>query len=904
MSTHGKEPGSQAFPQVRNLEIRGTWDGEVSGPARLRISLEVHCIPNTQIQVLDTRPASVLFDSASGHFQSESGQNSQPSGCSHRSSLSELFESINPESEAAPMSPKGFSRLLDTANEHSLPEACDEMSSSSLPPIPVHENIATREVSFWPTERFPDLCPNFTKRDDHTRMLNLGKRSATDACLSDAATDEEGDQPGQKTPPKDAIHKSNISDRHLCIQSNLVQLDAANHPRPCSSQGKASKPTALLETAADIQQRSSSEGCLTCTYYMENLDNQSETMVASTTYAQGEQTFRSTSTTKNPGKLQEINVNEHATVLDLTGHARFNSDCGSVTTSQQMSPSSDTTPAGKPETDLEPNLSIGQTSLLDMEQGAGSEADTFELGPLEDHNHYSGDTHKHDDCEFCASKPEIKVIDGVLLVQNPANVRAGIYKIAIIVSIFLLGEAPGGWYDLVIPGLPDMTTGESGFILFLIPEKYGVEFRTTNLRRYKMIEDCLFAEFIHKGDLVVPMRSFDQLNYGIVKDFVLDHEIKASPLLNSIIDGNTSTQPGLSVRYHAICSLRLQQRCFWAEKCCFFLKLDGGPEGYFQCRLQPHNVGIQMITLPANGGSSSIGVSRLRIICSPRDFGVFCITWLVNISFTANHWLPRVHPGTTSNAKERSRSQLRATFARMHVDVVTKEEGYRCIIPTLEGKDEVGPQTVEAWVDCDESERPEQPSHSQHKIPSVNEIPEALGVVWTSVTDSFPTWITSQKGLLFLILGVSFTVCGTLGFLILSHAYSKVLHYPWNATTQRNLHLLDESEIDGQILGGGEPGLECNFVEHLFKQTPGSIGSALRFKGDDTSDNVVSNDQEPVGVVESCKELEEQVAAEDQSAQTVDAPGAELSPVLGKEFALRDKIDYLLGWKGPVEHAA
>lgn len=43
MSTPELEPEPLGSPQVRNLEIRGTWDGEVNGRAELRISLEVGC---------------------------------------------------------------------------------------------------------------------------------------------------------------------------------------------------------------------------------------------------------------------------------------------------------------------------------------------------------------------------------------------------------------------------------------------------------------------------------------------------------------------------------------------------------------------------------------------------------------------------------------------------------------------------------------------------------------------------------------------------------------------------------------------------------------------------------------------------------------------------------------------
>ncbi|RMZ40267.1 hypothetical protein AFCA_004067 [Aspergillus flavus] len=114
MSTPELEPVPQGSPQVRNLEIRGTWDGEVNGRAELRISLEVQSTPNTQIQILDTRSPTVLLCKASIQFLSEKwGQNSQPSEVAPQSPLFEFFEPIYPDGEGACMNFEGFPETPD-----------------------------------------------------------------------------------------------------------------------------------------------------------------------------------------------------------------------------------------------------------------------------------------------------------------------------------------------------------------------------------------------------------------------------------------------------------------------------------------------------------------------------------------------------------------------------------------------------------------------------------------------------------------------------------------------------------------------------------------------------------------------------------------------------------------------
>ncbi|KAB8242259.1 hypothetical protein BDV35DRAFT_31045 [Aspergillus flavus] len=900
MSTPELEPVPQGSPQVRNLEIRGTWDGEVNGRAELRISLEVQSTPNTQIQILDTRSPTVLLCKASIQFLSEKwGQNSQPSEVAPQSPLFEFFEPIYPDGEGACMNFEGFPETPDPINDHSLGKAHSETSSTTRVLHPDHEVDSSIESSLLPDGHSPGLRPNFAKRGNQTRMLNLGKRSATDACLTDVDSNIMYARPNRNSPYNGAIPNLDTPDYRLDVLEQTAQLeigdtmDNISQQRSYSLRGNHSKPVLLSEIAVGVKQAFDAGICLIGAHYMQSPDGSHEKK-AGTSLPRDEEMLHTTSATKDLCKIKDGDIDGHDT--SLTNLVNLNISQERVSNGPLMSPTSGTGSEGELGTDLGDYPSTRPASLLDIEQEAGSDPDTCERNSIGLYEHNSLDTHEPERLVFPEIEPEINMVDEILFVQHPANVRAGVYKVVVTVSIALLRKTPSDWYDLVIPGLPKLETGKSGFILFLIPDKYGVEFRTTYLRRFRMVEDCLFAEFVDKRDLVIPMRSFDQRNYGIIKDFVVDQEIEARPFLSSVSENNKHTQPGLSVRYHAMCSLRLHERCFWAEKCCFFLDLDGGPEGFFQCRLQPPDTSLQVVYIPSSS-SYSIGVSHLQIICSPKDLGMFCITWLVNMPFPARNWLPRIYPGSASNANERDKSQLRATFTRLYANASTGEQSYRCILSALEREDETNGGSSEAVDGGDQSEDLERTFGFQHMNPVIKAMSMPLRAVWTSINDPMPTWIASWEDFVVLILGVTFTVCGTLGCLLLSHACSRVFHRPWEPAIGANAGL---SKVDGQIPGCGEPSSEYNnFTEELFHETPDNIDSASLFDNNNTSNHISLDQQEAIDLEEDVKEVEEQVQEEEQ-AVAASAPDVES----GKDFSLRDQIDHLLGWKGPIDRMA
>ncbi|KAE8374740.1 hypothetical protein BDV26DRAFT_269334, partial [Aspergillus bertholletiae] len=858
MSTPEPEPELQGAPHVRNLEIRGLWDGEVNGRAEIRISLEVLGTPNTQIQILDTRSPTVLLCNASVQFLSEEwGQNSEPSETPSQNPLFEFFEPIDPDGNGARMNIGGCSGIPNPINEHSFFKAHSE--ARSTPRVLYHDNeVHCSTENLLIDEYSHGLRPNFAKRDDQTKVLNLGKRSATDAFLIDIASDLEDAPPDRKTSCSYAIHNPDTPDQPPDILERTAQpnindtMENISQQRPYSSQVDHIKLSLRPELAVGMKQECDAEICLTGAYLVQSPDSSHETIKADSNILQDGERLHPTLITENLCKIKDIAIDNTNTVP--TNPIYSNIDQETASNSLSTPSDSGTGPVRELETHLGDNPSIKLTS--NSEQEAGSNPDACERNPTEDYEHNPIDTHKSNPRQSSENEPGLNIVDDILFVQHPANVRAGIYRVVVAVSIILLRETPNDWHDLVIPGLPKLKMGESGLILFLIPDKYGVEFRTMNLRRFRMVEDCLFAEFVDKKDLVIPMRSFDQRNYGIVKDFVVDQEIEARPLLNIVSEDKNLIQLGLPVRYHAMCSLKLHDRCFWAERCCFFLDLDGGPEGFFQCRLQPSDTSLQVVYIPSSS-SCSTGVSHLQIICSPRDLRMFCITWLANMSFPARNWLPRIYPGSTSSANERGRSQLRATFTRLYANVSTGNQSYQSIKSALEREDETSTGYSEAVDSGDHSEVPEQMFGPQHTNPVIKAISRTLRAVWTPTIDSILIWTESRNNLLILALGIVFAVCGTLGFFLLSNAYSRTLCRPWGAVIETNAGLLDNLRVDGLVPGCEGPISEYNNVTaELFKQTPDDIDGASLFGNDDTSNHISSDQQE---ATEDPKEAEEQV---------------------------------------------
>ena len=259
-------------------------------------------------------------------------------------------------------------------------------------------------------------------------------------------------------------------------------------------------------------------------------------------------------------------------------------------------------------------------------------------------------------------EPKLDLVEQTLVVSNPLRADFATYKITMTAEVELQKGRMGDWSHLKVPGLPRMKNGENGWFLFQIPESVGMEFRTTSFGTHKFVEDCFLAELVQSGDLNIPLRLCPRSFYGTLGDFTVDQEIQSEHVTHK------HSQQRMVV-YNAVCSLRLYKRCFFSERCSFYLWIDGGPEGDYHCDMNSTSGTPAFYRLPS--GDRPIGVSCIHIVCSPRDLGAFCVSWCVECRCNEGlEWLPRVFSGPTLTSGDKS--HLREVMSRLSKSYVTK----------------------------------------------------------------------------------------------------------------------------------------------------------------------------------------------------------------------------------------
>ena len=256
-----------------------------------------------------------------------------------------------------------------------------------------------------------------------------------------------------------------------------------------------------------------------------------------------------------------------------------------------------------------------------------------------DHTETPPAVHLHSDSSPQAwpttyGEPRILYEDGFLSIVCPPNLRPGTYRATIILHLTLERASPRGWLNFVIPGLPRLQDNESGYLYFWTPPGQGLEVRTMHLRRYTIVESCMMGQFPILEKLVIPVRPCDGQFYGFLKDFQVNQMIRTDIVRN---EGDMSV-----VKYHAICSINMIQRTFWAEKCGLTLYIYGGPDGEFSCHLHEPRDRTQTVHLNSVPGNRT-GISYLQIVCSPRILDMFTITWEALVPrASVSMWMPRI----------------------------------------------------------------------------------------------------------------------------------------------------------------------------------------------------------------------------------------------------------------------
>lgn len=243
------------------------------------------------------------------------------------------------------------------------------------------------------------------------------------------------------------------------------------------------------------------------------------------------------------------------------------------------------------------------------------------------------------------NSPRLVLANGVFSIRCPVGTEPGSYDVSITLLLNLQKGRPRDWWELVIPGLPRLSSNDHGYVYFRTPSDHGIEVRTTHFKRHTLIDSCLMAQFLIPSKIVIPFRPCDAEFYGFLRDF------KVTQVIHADMESDGESDVCL-VKYNAVCSIDLIQRDFWAKQCGFFLYAYGGPQGEFTCHLQQSQEKLPTIHLDADP-DTPIGVSEVQVICAPASLALFVVAWDVRLPRKSAHaWMPRVKASLDSGSAE------------------------------------------------------------------------------------------------------------------------------------------------------------------------------------------------------------------------------------------------------------
>lgn len=169
-------------------------------------------------------------------------------------------------------------------------------------------------------------------------------------------------------------------------------------------------------------------------------------------------------------------------------------------------------------------------------------------------------------------EPELALENGIVYLKTPLRISPMVYKIVITFEVVLRKGKSTDWWELDLRGLPTLAHSELGYIYFRSNPGQGIEFATSPFKRSTVVENCLMALFTPGMNLVVPLRQCSAEHYGFISDY------KINSILHSEIFPQTS---GYEIEYTAVCSVDLINHRFLSEQCSFHMYVHGAPEGRY-----------------------------------------------------------------------------------------------------------------------------------------------------------------------------------------------------------------------------------------------------------------------------------------------------------------------------------
>ncbi|KAL1988759.1 hypothetical protein VTN96DRAFT_7643 [Rasamsonia emersonii] len=509
--------------------------------------------------------------------------------------------------------------------------------------------------------------------------------------------------------------------------------------------------------------------------------------------------------------------------------------------------------------------------------------------------------------------PEVVLEHGHLLLRNGSAVRRALYKVTFNASI-LLKPGSDGWLSLLIPGLPKTSNGDHGALSFDIPPDRGIEFRTSGLHASKIDHHCFQARFPIVERLDLSFRLVDWKRYTL-PSFEMEQEIRADSM--TVKNKLQPDRSQLWVSYHALCSLQVHEVCFWAEKCSFAVHVDGGPQGQFQCELEPRP-GLQVIRLDAKG-ERPIGVSHLEVVCAPSSLESFGITWSVKLeSSKSSTWLPRIYPAL-STTYAREGNHLRRMFDNVEAITLTDDEDPHEFV-TYKDED------VQSTSSSEMVMYPQDDTSAAEIVPVVRRSPfDRITAAWEDLILNLrreplvaerPTPIQKAVALLVFIF---YFLAG------LSRMQGNLGYSPWSLEnmTAGAFFGVDNSQqtfrdrfmnfsIGTERLREAVLGNICKGAGNIPDGEHTHVASETNVKqgepeNDESSANTLSRNQMEMDAAKEPSSTDEVGIMPVGDAALTERESNVLDTVIGSNeasqptWSLRDKMDYFLGWRGPVD---
>ncbi|KAL4872967.1 hypothetical protein BDV12DRAFT_182603 [Aspergillus spectabilis] len=869
-----------------DLEIRCTWSGLYEELANLRISLKVKCIPDTRLQLLNVRDPTLFFEDSfierlpqtehDVEFEDEADTPQSPlfgfsplAGCGHdRADSPSRCES---PSDASHISPAGSS-MEETEEPYAGSESTHhdaELESESFV-SPMCSAVANLDVSM------PE-SPTASR-----------KRSASDADLSDSELyDNSGvlkDVTNRKARQSSPVKSAGITDpaTETTISDVLTLRDIA-YPRSPNKPGPTRIP-GLTMPSENVSPRKG--GTVNSTKHPTTERLKLSTLSAPSS-PKGKQPQKPSfipkpTPTSHPEPSLSRNYAKTVVGFGIPTNNAPTADGASIELSREsrvrfQTPTSTTTetdssggqllsPVRSPIESIEPGSPRGVNTPEPSGSGGDRES-CYAPQNLRDLRRHQERTDAGEPNP--TYKPEVYFVDGLIILDNSEKVQPGTFKVTITASFFLpFPPHDKGWSAIEISGLPRMGGGRSGFFLFLMPARHGLELRTTNVKRAKMVENCFIAEFVNARNLVIPLRRCDREFFGEITDFTVDQEIVAHSMLRTAANSSQSEQPFIRTRYHAMCSITPPNRCFWTETCAISLYLDGGPDGAFHCDLTSQKDGLKKINVSKEG--TEMGVSRIHITCSPKDLERLCVSWVMKFpGLRAASWVPRVY-STSSGSRERSRDGLRYALLEVLNDPLYINSG----VQVLE---------LEGGIDTKHTRSYDHVENVQdakgQPIRNFSNLSKFVRTIQLQIMrcTRFPNTLLKQA---LIVLCLAF-----LGFGIIKSA-RLTRNYPERSLVEIHLQATEpESEIPG--------------FEKLEELPEGQ--EEIDDQGSLVSSMDIFNLHGGYTAVEA-ENAETRASAKTNKEQNMKSvnTGTEADTNADSTVSFRDRIDYWLGWTGPV----